>query len=253
MFTMFADGTGIEQLTGGEGQGHNWCPSWSPDGTRICFVSTRDDYARLRMMNSDGSGEERLTAIQDADDDAPDWSPDGARIVFGRGNRKGADDLYLLDLQSRTEEELTRQGLLDSSPSWSSDGELIAFRRSYGYPPGVYVISAEGGEAWFLTPGYHPSWSPLGDKVAYSHAGGIWVIAADAEGQPSGEPTQLTTNGQGHDRHPTWSPDGGYLAFESEVLREQEYERRIVTMNAEGADVKDLGEGHNPDWSPPSD
>ena len=64
-------------------------PSWSPDGRRIAFASTRDDpdpndnfiYSKIYVMNADGSGQTRLTYTSPFDY-APSWSPDGRRIAF---------------------------------------------------------------------------------------------------------------------------------------------------------------------------
>jgi hypothetical protein len=57
--------------------------------------------------------------------------------------------------------------------------------------------------------GFHPSWSPDGTKMAYSHgllrASGVAVL--DTE---TGHTELLTTSG----RNPEWSPDGRYIAFE---------------------------------------
>ena len=75
-------------------------PCWSPDGSRIVFVSRRhDDHIpsqnsrsySIYVMDSDGGNVQRVT-IQDNDpyfgagydDHAPSWSPDGSKIIFSR-------------------------------------------------------------------------------------------------------------------------------------------------------------------------
>lgn len=53
-----------------------YCPRWSPDGTKIAFSSTRDGlgYHEIYVMNAaDGSEQIRLTTIVGAYD--PDWGP----------------------------------------------------------------------------------------------------------------------------------------------------------------------------------
>jgi TolB protein len=75
---MNADGTGVEQLT--DDPGHDGAPSWSPDGTKIAFISNRggnplvDGTLAIYVMNADGTGVEQLT--NDAAYDAA-WSPAG--------------------------------------------------------------------------------------------------------------------------------------------------------------------------------
>lgn len=56
-------------------------PSWSPDGRRIVFTSTRDGNREIYSVNADGTDLRNLTNHSDSDYD-PSWSPDGRRIAF---------------------------------------------------------------------------------------------------------------------------------------------------------------------------
>jgi WD40 repeat protein len=56
-------------------------PRYSPDGSKIVFQSSRDGQPEIYVMNSDGSGQTRLTN-NPAWDTAPAWSPDGTKILF---------------------------------------------------------------------------------------------------------------------------------------------------------------------------
>ena len=53
-------------------------PVFSPDGSRIAFMSMRDGNSELYVMNRDGSGVRRLTN-NPAIDITPTWSPTGTR------------------------------------------------------------------------------------------------------------------------------------------------------------------------------
>jgi Tol biopolymer transport system component len=57
-------------------------PSWSPDGTRIAFMSWRNGKAELFTMNRDGSDQKRLLSMDRGDAVDPRWSPDGSTIAF---------------------------------------------------------------------------------------------------------------------------------------------------------------------------
>ena len=60
-------------------------PKWSPDGTRIAFLSRGGDLKtrdKLWIMNRDGSGIRQLTAESVLD--AFNWSPDGTQIAYTR-------------------------------------------------------------------------------------------------------------------------------------------------------------------------
>ena len=93
-----------------------------------------------------------------------------------------------------------------------------------------------------------PSWSPKGDKIAYSAIkngrSNIWVIGIDGD-----DPVQLTQN-EGDNESPAWSPDGSLIVFSST----REGPSRIYVMTAYGTDQRRLltlpGEQTDPEWSP---
>src|ERR1051325_8573346 len=61
-------------------------PRWSPDGTKIAFISNRDYLFALYVMNADGSNAQLVTdKVIDAAE--PAWSPDGQKIAFSGGIR----------------------------------------------------------------------------------------------------------------------------------------------------------------------
>jgi TolB protein len=70
---MNADGSGVTNLT--NLPSNELYPVWSPDGTKIAFVSEGGiKQYEIYVMNADGSRKTNLT--NDSDQDwAPDWSP----------------------------------------------------------------------------------------------------------------------------------------------------------------------------------
>ncbi|NLG50928.1 MAG: tetratricopeptide repeat protein, partial [Chloroflexi bacterium] len=68
-------------------------PVWSPDGSRIAFVSEQDRTDDIWIMNADGSEQRNLTENEWEWEKHPTWSPDGSKIVFW-SNREGRRQLY---------------------------------------------------------------------------------------------------------------------------------------------------------------
>jgi hypothetical protein len=68
----------------------NLGPAWSPNGSRIAFMSNRPGNNEIYTMRSDGTGVVRLTNNQ-VNDSSPDWSPAGTKIAFS-SDRSGISE-----------------------------------------------------------------------------------------------------------------------------------------------------------------
>ena len=165
IYVMNADGSNITRLT--DDPAADLSPGWSPDGTRIAFVSNREGWD-LYIMNADGS-KQTLLVESVSPDSAPAWSPDGSRIAFVSGL-----GIYVINADGSGQTRLTDNP--DVDPTWSPDGKHIAFasyRDSSGYSPlgpivenvEVYVMNTDGSGQTRLTdnPGIDtdPAWSPV--------------------------------------------------------------------------------------------
>lgn len=105
VFRINADGSNTVQIThtepGDENQPiGNYCPAYSPDGTKIVFNRRGKGSAdTLYVMDADGQDLVQLTS-QDDPDYLPNYSPDGKKIVF-TGERDGNADIYVIDADEK--------------------------------------------------------------------------------------------------------------------------------------------------------
>ena len=134
------DGTNLRRLTRPNGLDAD--PQWSPDGHRIVFrridpFRPRKGYA-LFVINTDGSGERRLTPWALRAGDHPDWSPDGKRILFRANVEDLARSRPTSTPSAPTAPRLTqlthaRGGTVQHSRrGCSPDGKWITFSRTPG-------------------------------------------------------------------------------------------------------------------------
>jgi len=151
IYIMDLDGKNITRLTKYNGYGY-YCPSWSPDGTKIAFDVWEKDRG-IHTMNSDGSNQVNITNNTFWDSD-PSWSPDGSRIVFA-SNRDGDWEIYTMNSDGSNQVNISNNHAIkwDGDPSWSPDGNKIVFS-SYNNPrdnPDIFIMNADGSNKINLT------------------------------------------------------------------------------------------------------
>lgn len=102
----------------------DWAPAWSPDCSRILFVSDRPDTfgSELWVMHADGSDPQPVTSMEDDyDENDPAWSPDGRRIV-STGETQHNDQVFVSDASGANLRKVTRGcdvcQPLDYEPAW---------------------------------------------------------------------------------------------------------------------------------------
>lgn len=226
-------------------------PRWSPDNTKLAFTSYALGNPDIFIFSLETN---RLIPFPRYKglNTTPAWSPDGKKFAFC-SSMSGDPELYVSDPSGFNLQRLTFSPGVDISPVWNpKTGNEMAFVSDRSGSPQIYIISADGTNLRRLITGggdaSAPSWSSNGLLIAFnwrvSDTGTYDIYVVEIA---TGRIIQLTHDA-GRNEHPTWSPDGRHLVFEST----RGGSREIWTMLADGTNPKQLtqkGENWNPNWS----
>ena len=226
-------------------------PRWSPDDTRIAYTSYlrgNPDIYVFSLETYRGVPFPRYRGLNTT----PAWSPDGKRIAFC-SSQSGDPEIYISNADGSNLQRLTFSPGVDISPVWNpKTGNEIAFVSDRSGSPQIYIMSSDGTNLRrLITAGgdaSSPSWSPNGLFMAFSwRVSDTGTYDAYVIEIASGRIVQLTHDAK-RNEHPSWSPDGRHLVFESN----RSGSKQVWTMLADGSNPRQLttkGENWNPSWS----
>jgi dipeptidyl aminopeptidase/acylaminoacyl peptidase len=214
-----------KQWTFGENRNHS--PRWSPDGSKVAFVSNRNGKNQIFVMDANG-GEAQQAASFKNGASGPVWSPDGAKIACSVWLKPDED---LLEKEEEKKDEKKLEPFVAVEMKYKSDAA--------GFWDGKYkqtaIINLADGKAELLAKGeadYHlQCWSPDGKTIVlsadetqerdFSFKSDLLLI--DIE---SGKKT-IITNGKGYYGNASFSPNGKYLGYAG---HEREYENATLSQ-----------------------
>jgi Tol biopolymer transport system component len=182
--------------------------------------------ASIYWLRRDGKTTPLLPTPADWSD--PQFAPDGRKLAIDI-NDGGQNDVWIYELERDTLTPLTTDPANDAKPVWTPDGRRIAFTSGRDKSAGVnlYWQRADGtGEAQRLTEsknGQLPgSWHPSGKYLAFYETNpqtgnDIMILPIEGDevsGWKPGKPT-VFLNTPADEREPMFSPDGRWLAYQS--------------------------------------
>jgi Tol biopolymer transport system component len=240
----------------------NFNPVWSPDGSKIAFVSNRpadgiitnktNFTPNIWVMNADGSNQTALTTLNAflAGSSDPVWSPDGKKIAFASAraldgsdalNTHGTQNVWVMNADGSSPTPLTRltatiSSFVDANPVWSPDGKKVVF---------ASARALDGSDA-----------------ANTNSAANLWVM--DADGSNPTPLTRLTVCCSSSIFTPVWSPDGRKIIFVSEraldgsdAINAPNGTGNVWVIGADGSSpapltrlTGELTDCLNPAWSP---
>ena len=208
-------------------------PRWSPDGSSIAFISSREGTPQAWLMNPDGSSQRAITSISTGVNSL-DWSPKGTHIVFSSNVYEDCpDDACNAARDAAKEQSLSKAVVTETIPYrvWNEwkDGKFSH----------VFVLRPGEAKALDVTPGGfdtppidiggHQDFcvSPEGTEIAFvknteklvpaSTNNDIWLVNIDGSRMRC-----ITSLNKANDNNPVFSPDGKYIAYRS--MRRPGYE-----------------------------
>jgi TolB protein len=250
VYSVKPDGSGLVRLT--KHPASDQQAMWSPDGSKIAFVSDRDGVPEIYVMNPDGSHVQRVTHTWEGLKWYA-WAPNSQKLVFewelsGSTHR----DIYTVDAAGAQQTPLSERPEMQWNASWSADSQRVVFVAQRGADPEIITMDANGGDWRQLTDDAFweqlPTWCPDGSRVAFvTQRSGSWrAFAVQADG--SGE-YELLDDVDSYS-YPVWSPDGKRVA----VVGIRNGKSNIFVMNADGSSeirlTDDAANDTQPAWSP---
>jgi len=127
-----ADGTSLKQITHGD---EDSSPTWSPDGSWICFATKHSERRRLAKVPAGGGTVQYLNTVGAPNPTEPDWSPDGKWIAFT--SQMGDFNICVMPVDGSLPPAVLVGG---QNPSWAPNSRTLVYNRSMGYRQMLSVL-----------------------------------------------------------------------------------------------------------------
>jgi acylaminoacyl-peptidase len=247
LWVVTADGKDHRPLTSGKWK--DSLPRWSPDGSKLAYVSTRAGKAQIFVRWMDTGAEAKVTDLENGPTGLS-WSPDGEWLAFL--TRVAGKAAWSINMPKAPGGATWAEGpVVETRLKWRADGIGGIGQRPLGFAH-VFVVPVTGGTPRQITDGEYdhggePAWMPDGKSIVVHGARradadttlygeDIWRFPLDG-----GKPAQLTKV-NGMETNPVVSPDGRYIAYTGFADKgNSSHNTNLYVMNADGTGLRQLG------------
>ena len=246
---QIADADGVGAQTALASREPIMSPAWSPDGTRLAYVSF-ENKKPVVYVHSLVSGQRQAVANFKGSNSAPAWSADGRQLAVVL-SKDGGSQIYLIGADGSNPRRITNTSSIDTEPYFSPDGQSIYFTSDRGGSPQIYRMSAAGSEATRVTFDGNYNVSP---RVSGDGKTLVYIAREGSRFQLksfdlASRQTQGLTDGQ-HDESPSFAPNGKMILYATQIssrgsLAAVSIDGRVKQrLSVQAADVRE------PAWGP---
>lgn len=226
----------------------DFAPVWSPDRTRIAYLSNRDGNVEIYVTVSLTEPANPMTSMRvtntGVDESSVVWSPDGRRLAYVSPEGDGTPRVYWVDLANLRPNRLLFGHVGEQDPAWSPDGEWVAISvlDEQREPMGIFLRNPGGVNSLQVshTADYAPAWSPDSKRLAFvsSRRGNQDVYVAEVREDGSISQQINVTPHPADDWGPVWDPSSGRILFFSDRVGSA----NIMAVEADGSALVPLTE-----------
>ncbi len=185
-------------------------PSWSPDGSKVAYVSFEQRKPVIYVQNL-VTGGRKVVVNEKGSNSAPSWSPDGSKLTVAL-SKDGHTQVYSVNAEGGGLRRLSNSNGIDTEPQYSADGQTIYFTSDRSGGPQIYKMSSSGGNATRVT--FSGSYN-ISPRVSSDGKTLAWVSQRDggyslyAMNLASGQEMRLADAAT----EPSFSPNGKYIMY----------------------------------------